>query len=434
MITAPIQMMSILIEIVLILPIGTNKAMLHVLWAMVSGQLIVSRGGIFPALSNMGLSERQVRRAWQALYRGGWSIGELLHRWEAMVMRRGYLQLRYHGGYCALPIDLTAFWRPTLKKCKTKHYHHGAGKALPAIVQGIIGRVGQAGSQRLALPLAIEGLSDEIADEASLMRELLVKAKKMMTNEDVVVLDGGFKLAEVLLQGVERYIIKVAKNFTARRKIPAEYQGRGRRPKRGDIVRPLARSYKGKTIEATPPDRTVTWQDERGVELKAQVWDNLVLRNTPASATEVFTFTTIAFFDPEFKHPLLLVTNLKIEARYLRLLYLDRWPIEQIPLAAKQMIGAERAYVSSAESCQRLAQLALFAGSILSFVATILAPFPTGFWDKKPRSTPGRLRRVLYNLGFPAQIELPEQIRQKDSVTDHLPKGFWGQKGVSTPT
>jgi hypothetical protein len=297
----------------------------------------------------------------------------------------------------------------------------------------MIGRVGEIGMQRLALPLAIEGLTDKNPDETSLMKHLLGKAKGMMTDQDVAVLDGGFSLAEVLAQDLERYIIKVAKNFTARRSVPAEYQGKGRRPKRGDIVRPLARSYKGKTLEATPPDRTVTWQNEKGVELKAQVWDNLVLRDTLASATKMITFTAIAFFDPDFEQPLLLVTNLKTEERFVRLLYLDRWPIEQIPLAAKQMVGAERAYVSSPESCQRLPQLALFAGSVLSFVAAMLPPMPTGFWDRKPRSTPGRLRRVLYKFGFPTELELPKQIRQKYSVTDHLPKGFFGQKGQPTP-
>jgi hypothetical protein len=387
---ASIRMMTTLIEIVAFLPIGTNLAILHLLWAMVSGQFLVSRGAIFPALAQIGLSDRQVRRGWQAFQRGGWFIGELLVRWETIVMRRGKWQARYHGGYCALAVDLTGFWRPALKNCPSKHYHHGAGKALPAIVLGIIGRVGQIGDQRLALPLAIERLTEETPDEVSLMKRVVGIAKKIMTALDVLVLDGGFPLAEVQAQDIKRYVVKVAKNFTARRSVPAEYKEKGRRPQRGVIVRPLARSYKEETLEATPPDRTVTWQDEQGVEIKAQIWENLVLTKTPASEfalasegkTELRTFKVVAFFDPRFASPLLVATNLKLEEKYVRLLYLDRWAIEQLPLAAKQMVGAERSFVSEPESCQRLPELGLLSGSILSVEAAMLPPRPQGFGIK----------------------------------------------------
>ena len=40
------------------LPIGTNLALLHVLWALVSGQLLKSRGALFPALHAIGLSSK----------------------------------------------------------------------------------------------------------------------------------------------------------------------------------------------------------------------------------------------------------------------------------------------------------------------------------------------------------------------------------------
>jgi len=31
-------------------PLGTNLALLHLMWVMLQGQLLVSRGAIFPAL------------------------------------------------------------------------------------------------------------------------------------------------------------------------------------------------------------------------------------------------------------------------------------------------------------------------------------------------------------------------------------------------
>jgi len=436
-----IRMLNTLIEIVSLLPIGTNVALLHLMWAMVSGQFLASRGAVFPALAQLGLSDKQVRRAGQALRRGGWSIGQLLVRWEAVVMKQGRWQVRRHGGYNSLAIDLTGFWRPTLKNCSTKHYHHGAGKALPAIVLALIGRVGEIDGQRLALPLAMLRLTDKMANEAELQREAIRQGKIMMTAQDVMILDGGFLLADLLTEEVPRYVLKLAKNFTARRSEPADYQGKGRPSKRGEIVRPLERTYQGKTLAATPADRTLIWLNEKGVEIKTLAWENLVLRDTSASQfaaasttqTPLQTFTVLAFFDPQFEQPLLLATNLTVEEKHVRGLYLDRWPIEQMPLAAKQMEGMERAFVSSAESCYRLPELALLTGSILSFEAASAPPTPSGFWDKKPRATPGRLRRVLAKLGFPTEMALPALIRQKYSVTDHLPKGFWGQKKKTDP-
>lgn len=424
------QMMTFLCNVVQNLPVGTNLAMVHLLWMLVGGQLLFSRGAIIPALAHTGLSRQAVRRSWQALRQGGWHIGELLVNWEATVMHSGQWQVRYHGGYCALPADLTGFWRPRLKNCPTEHYDHQAGKALPAIVLGIIGRVGQLAGQRLLLPLGFLRADPQQPDEQTLMNKLMAQARCLMQPQDVLVCDGGFELEQLLASGVARFILKVAKNFTARRATPPDYSGTGRPPKRGKLVRPLARTFKGRQLAATPPDRSLTWQED-GYELRADFWDNLVLRSTPADTPHAPTFSVIAIHDPRWSRPLLLVlaTSLvEVEACYVRRLYLDRWPVEQLPLAAKQMIGAQRAFVYAAESCQRLPELALLAGSILSVAAAMLPAIPTGFWDRRPQPTPGRLRRSLFGLGFPVNFSLPPEIRQKASWTAHLPKGFWGQQ------
>jgi hypothetical protein len=60
------------------LPIGTKLALLQVRWALVSGQLLKSRGALFPALQAIGLSPPAVRRAWAAFHYGSWQIDELL--------------------------------------------------------------------------------------------------------------------------------------------------------------------------------------------------------------------------------------------------------------------------------------------------------------------------------------------------------------------
>jgi hypothetical protein len=130
-----------------------------------------------------------------------------------------------------------------------------------------------------------------------------------------------------------------------------------------------------------------------------------------------------------------LATNLPVSAHALWWLYRDRWPVEQVPLAAKQRLGAHRAFVFGGESRQRLPELALLAGNVLAYAAATAAAVATGFWERGCRPTCGRLRRVLLRVDF-SEIPIPEgPLRKKASVTAHLPKGVQGhrrQKGVST--
>ena len=88
------------------------------------------------------------------------------------------------------------------------------------------------------------------------------------------------------------------------------------------------------------------------------------------------------------------------------------------------MLGDYRQFVHAPESVQRLTELALLAGSILSFLAATFPPLPSGFWDQHPKATPGRFRRMLIGKPFPKDAPLSGQLREKHSVTDHLPKGF----------
>ena len=99
--------------------------------------------------------------------------------------------------------------------------------------------------------------------------------------------------------------------------------------------------------------------------------------------------------------------------------------MEQLPLAAKQRIGAERQFVQDPETCQRLPELALLAGACLSYAAATAPAVPTGFWDRHPQPTPDRLRRLLARCPFPADFPLPARIRQKSSVTAQLPTGYY---------
>lgn len=49
---------------------GTNLALLHLLWAMLSGAFLKSRGAVFPALQFAGFTVAKIRRSGQALRNG----------------------------------------------------------------------------------------------------------------------------------------------------------------------------------------------------------------------------------------------------------------------------------------------------------------------------------------------------------------------------
>jgi len=126
--------------------VGTNLGLVHLLWMLVSGRLLETRGAVIPALSACGLSERAVRRAWAALRQGDWTSAALLAQWRAVVAAEGRWQPHTHGGYHPVGVDVTGFWRPRLQDCPTRHYHAEAGKALPAIPLGLIARTGSVGA------------------------------------------------------------------------------------------------------------------------------------------------------------------------------------------------------------------------------------------------------------------------------------------------
>lgn len=404
------------------LPVGTNLALLQFMWMLVSGALLPNRGAIFPALKSIGLSDAETRRSWVAFRKGVWQIALLLRLWQKHVEGLPDWHIHRYESYIPVSVDVTAFWRPSLKTCPSKHYHPAANRALPAVIFGITGQVGDLNGQRVALPRSFERVHPQDPKEDRLWREMLKSVKKTLAEDEIAVLDAGVKIKLLQEIGITRYVVRLAKNFTARRNYLPAYSGRGRRRKYGDLVRPLPRIHNGKTLAATIPDEVVTWQKD-GREIRAEIWRGLIL-NKVVPDKENQTFDVYAIYDPKFKTPWLLATPIKLSAATVKAIYTDRWPVEQIPLAAKQMVGAHRQFVHADESIQRLPELALLAGSVLSFLAATAPASPTGFWDRKPKRTPGRLRRTLIGKPFPKDYQFSRQLRKKNSVTDHLPKGI----------
>jgi hypothetical protein len=66
-------------------PVGTNLGLFHLLWMLLSGRLLLSRGAVIPGLAALGLAEAAVRRAWAALAYGKWHAAQLLEAWEPFV-------------------------------------------------------------------------------------------------------------------------------------------------------------------------------------------------------------------------------------------------------------------------------------------------------------------------------------------------------------
>lgn len=413
------------------LPIGTNLGLYHFLWMLLSGTLHDSRGALFPALQAIGLSDAEVRRAWAALRYGAWNIAEMLSVWYAYVTGQEQWQAQQYAGYYVKAVDLVAFWRPKLQGIKSQHYDAQADRALPAVVFGLVGRVGRSGTQRQAL--LTELLRADLGDpsETALQTQLLKQVAQELAADEMPVLDAGFKLKALHAAELPRFVVRLAKNFTARRNFLPESSG-GRPPEYGALVRPLARSYKGQPIAATPPDRVETWH-AHGREFRAEFWDDLVLSDLKPSPDNK-TFMVAVIYEPRFEEPWVLAGPHQLSGADWWGCYHARWPIEQLPLAAKHMVGADRQFVFATESCYRLPELALLAGSILTYLAATSPPIPTGFWDRNPKATPGRLRRWLARTSFSDLPPLPqERIRRKASVTAHLPKGVLGHRRLKQP-
>src|SRR5450432_37463 len=133
---------EVLSAMVIDLPLGTNLGLFYVLWTLLSGRLLQRRGALIPALAATGLEPAVVRRAWAAFAGGAWDVSQLIAALQALVRQEGRWHARHCGRYRVVAVDTTAFFRPRLKDCATKHYLSQAGEALPAIPFGLIANVG----------------------------------------------------------------------------------------------------------------------------------------------------------------------------------------------------------------------------------------------------------------------------------------------------
>ncbi|UCC51899.1 MAG: hypothetical protein JSV68_22800 [Anaerolineaceae bacterium] len=383
-ITYTIHVLQIIVQTV---PMGTNLALLQLMWTILNGSFLQSRGAIFPALKANGFTPEESRRIWSAFRHGVWRINECIAQWHRYVLAEGQWQSHEFEGYRPVAVDWTAFWRFKLKGWTGKMFHSLVGRALCGVGFGVVCQVGQVAGQRIPLLRQIIRMSQEERSAAKLKADTLRWVRHHLDESEVAVVDAGVAISDMQVIGLPRYVIRMALNCTGRRDYLPTYKGRGCRPKWGEKVRPLPRAHLENVIAATPPDEKETIHFA-GRDIAVQGWLDLIPSEyKPGEAPE--TFTIWVFFDPLYDKPLVLGTNLR-QATPLTIfcLYQDRWPVEQIPLVAKQMLGLHRQFVFAPESCSRLPELALLRANVLTYLAAILPPMPTGFWDRCPKKHP----------------------------------------------
>ena len=108
------RVMEALCAVVARTPVGTHLGLVQLLWMLVSGRLLATRGAVIPGLSATGLPDPAVRRAGAALGHGAWSGDGLLRAWREHVEQAGVWQAHEHEGSQPVAVDVTGFWRPRL--------------------------------------------------------------------------------------------------------------------------------------------------------------------------------------------------------------------------------------------------------------------------------------------------------------------------------
>ena len=267
---------------------------------------------------------------------------------------------------------------------------YGAGSVAvtinwPGATFAVVVQVGQVGSQRVPFLRQLLRGGNQPETEAVLKEKMLSWARHHLGQKEVLVCDAGVKLQQMQAAGVSRFVLRLARNCTARRNgLPSPSpSGRGRPREYGPLVRPLARTYNDRRLPASAPDRRCRFR-QYDVMITVHGWHGVVRSDQKANPTNQ-TFTIWVYFDPRFRQPLVLATNLDADAATIFRLYGDRWPVEQVPLVAKQLLGLHRQLVFAPASVWRLPELALLMGNILTVMATVLPPIPSGYWDRHPK-------------------------------------------------
>lgn len=415
------------------LPVGTNQNICQLAYTMLSGKFLESRGALFPALSNSGYDEQTCRRISATLRTGVFSEQEIIDNYRKLVFERdGYRRIERQG-YHANNVDLTHLGRPRLQTAKGKYFSGQSGKAIPAIGGAVICEVGynQLYSKE---PIAVikEVVTEQGLDEAGQekLQELTLKrVARELEHDAIAVTDAGNKPKQLQTTGMPRYITRAAQNATFRRnELPQKKSNRGRPAEKGEVIRPCKRVRKAQEIAASRPDETKTFT-HRGRQIRVKIWKNVVLPDQKVSP-ENELLNVFVYDDPAYGTPLILTTNvLELLAEVVFEFYLGRWLVEHPPLVSKQLLGMQRQFLFNAMARERCFALGLIFGNVLTWLARNCDAIPTGFWDRRPKQTPGRLRRFLAKRDFSKLNPINQRISKKSPSLRIYQKVFWLTEG-----
>jgi hypothetical protein len=419
------------ITIVLNTPIGTNLRLHDALLSIMSGRLLETRGGLIPALDLMGLNKNECLRTREAIQSGLWTITGLLKNFHVWVKQRTQWQPLEVAGYQVKAIDTTCIYRPRLKNCQTKHYSSVAGKALPAINFGVLSCIGRINQQRVSLPEMIVRGNEKALTEEDLMKLLCEQSQVFCDENDLVTADRKFPVLVMLESGIKKLVVRRATNFTVRRVLePNQPKTRGRPRKQGKLIRPLERIYKGKVVAASEADEIKSWLDSKGRVLEARMWRNVILNEQKGwsdarkTLNKAQSWLVVVVKHPDYAVPMVILLNLELSLEDAYMAMRGRWGVEQLPLVSKQLLGGHRMFVFEEEMCFRLPELTFLAASTLMVVAGSCEVMPSGWWDVLAQPTAGRLRRVLSKVRDLRMLDVPDELRKKNSVTAQLPCGY----------
>jgi len=295
------------------LPIGTNVGILYLLWAMLNGSFLQSRGSIFSALKASGFDEKTSRRSWAAFRYGAWTIEKLVQAWQEVVLKEGRWQEHRYEGYRPAPVDWTTFWRPQLQGWAGRFFNRLVNRTAKGVGFGVVVRVGEIDGQRIPLLRKVMRIEGEEMTDAQLKHNTLEWVGKHLQPDEIAVIDAGAHISEIVQAGISRYVVRMAKNCTARRN-QLERNKRGRPRKFGRRVRPLERKRKGKVIPATrDADEEITFQWD-GRTIRAFGWHELVQTSEEVEPQRE-TFSIWVFIDPFYETPLALAANVMLTPR-----------------------------------------------------------------------------------------------------------------------
>jgi len=446
------RILSLIEQMMEVLPKGTALGLCDLTSAMLSGYFIESGGAVMPAVEAYLRQEvedeeeraARSRRAAKALTYGSYNLKELIDKLREIVEEEGIWEPIVVQGYRIVPVDGTAYRRAAVKKLESTAYFSDTNRAMPAEPIGMIATVGEVNEQRIALLKNVVvtdvKTNDNVADKKALYRLV----EKCLEEDEISVFDAGFKLVEAAEAGIKRCLIRLATNCTFGEtpgEIPERTSAKGPTPTqyKAEIVRPLERAHGKNTIPANPADEICSLIGELGEEIEAHIWNEVYFLERHLQKVEEskkknlrqMPIKVMAIYHPAYDHPLLIGTFvLALEPVAGCQIYGNRWSVEGLPQTGKYILsgGGGTHYVHHPTAMQRLPTLSLIFGSLLKYAAATLPPLRTGFWDRNLKPTYGRLLRHLRKVS----ISLSEQLFKKDSVTAHLPVGYeaiWLAKG-----